>query len=313
MAKSAYIGVGGVAKKAKKVYIGIDGKARKVKKMYIGVDGKARLFYSGGPDVAGMAFTFSASGGMTDNGVVTMSGKQYRLLTITQSGTFTSPEPVSAEVWMCGGGTSGRKSGMYCAGAGGAGAFTLSGTVTLSGGMAATIGAGGAESTTTMLCKYGGATSFGGLTTSTSFSYASGDDGYTGVSGGTGGGGSGNSNVGKGDGKSKYPFNDTTYFSGKPHCGGGGAGQFTDDSLGKTMYTSGGAGGTNGGDGGQGATNTSGVGTGGVYGGGNGNEAATYYGGGGGGVSTRYGRTVGNGKAGYQGVIYIRIPVEQAS
>ena len=46
MAKDAYIGVGGKARKVKNLYIGVGGKARKVKKAYIGVGGKARLCYS---------------------------------------------------------------------------------------------------------------------------------------------------------------------------------------------------------------------------------------------------------------------------
>ena len=37
MAKKAYIGVGGVARKAKKIYVGVGSTARKVKKAYIGV------------------------------------------------------------------------------------------------------------------------------------------------------------------------------------------------------------------------------------------------------------------------------------
>ena len=50
MAKGAYIGVGGVARKVKNIYVGVDGVARKVKKGYIGVNGVARLFYSSGLD-----------------------------------------------------------------------------------------------------------------------------------------------------------------------------------------------------------------------------------------------------------------------
>ena len=46
MAKGAWIGVGGKARKIKNMYIGIDGKARKIKKAWIGVGGKARLFFS---------------------------------------------------------------------------------------------------------------------------------------------------------------------------------------------------------------------------------------------------------------------------
>lgn len=46
MAKGAYIGIGGVARKIKGGYAGVNGVARKIKKAYIGVNGVARLFYS---------------------------------------------------------------------------------------------------------------------------------------------------------------------------------------------------------------------------------------------------------------------------
>lgn len=46
MAKGAWIGVGGKARKIKNMYIGVGGKARKIKKAWIGVGGKARLFFS---------------------------------------------------------------------------------------------------------------------------------------------------------------------------------------------------------------------------------------------------------------------------
>lgn len=46
MAKSAYIGVNGAARKVKKLYIGVNGTARKVKKAYVGdAQGLARLFF----------------------------------------------------------------------------------------------------------------------------------------------------------------------------------------------------------------------------------------------------------------------------
>lgn len=48
MAKKAYIGVDGKARKIKKGYIGVDGKARKIKKAYIGIGGVARPCWSGG-------------------------------------------------------------------------------------------------------------------------------------------------------------------------------------------------------------------------------------------------------------------------
>lgn len=46
MAKKAYIGVDGKARKVKRSYIGVDGKARKIRRGYIGVGGVARLCYS---------------------------------------------------------------------------------------------------------------------------------------------------------------------------------------------------------------------------------------------------------------------------
>jgi hypothetical protein len=48
MAKGAYIGVDGKARKVKKMYIGVDGVARKIKKAYIGVGGVARPCFTGG-------------------------------------------------------------------------------------------------------------------------------------------------------------------------------------------------------------------------------------------------------------------------
>lgn len=48
MAKKAYIGVDGVARKVKNGYVGVDGTARKVKKAYIGIGGVARPCWSCG-------------------------------------------------------------------------------------------------------------------------------------------------------------------------------------------------------------------------------------------------------------------------
>ena len=45
MAKKAYIGVDGTARKAKKIYLGIHGLAKPAKKAYVGVNGVARLFF----------------------------------------------------------------------------------------------------------------------------------------------------------------------------------------------------------------------------------------------------------------------------
>ena len=48
MAKGAYIGVNGVARKVTRIYVGVNGVARRVKKAYVGVNGVARLFWSSG-------------------------------------------------------------------------------------------------------------------------------------------------------------------------------------------------------------------------------------------------------------------------
>lgn len=48
MAKGAYIGIAGKARKIKKGYIGVAGKARKIKKAYIGIGGVARPCWNGG-------------------------------------------------------------------------------------------------------------------------------------------------------------------------------------------------------------------------------------------------------------------------
>lgn len=55
MAKNAYIGVNGVARKVKKGYIGVDGVARKVKNGFIGVNNVARQFFSGGTPLSALA------------------------------------------------------------------------------------------------------------------------------------------------------------------------------------------------------------------------------------------------------------------
>jgi hypothetical protein len=58
MAKSAYIGVDGKARKIKKMYIGVDGVARRIKKGYIGDEnGIARLFWTAGMEMVSGTFT----------------------------------------------------------------------------------------------------------------------------------------------------------------------------------------------------------------------------------------------------------------
>ena len=136
------------------------------------------------------------------------------------------------------------------------------------------------------------------------------------VSGKNGGTGAGAHNAGTGDGISKYPFEDTGYslWAGKPHCAGGGQGV---EEHGRDGFT-GGDGGTNGGNGyprGSNQVSNPSAGKGGSYGGGAGGSQgvgkdATYYGSGAGGGGYRYPGGF-YGGSGYQGIVYIRIPLIQ--
>ena len=222
---------------------------------------------------------------------ITSGGVTYDLYTLTGSGTLTvTGTAKNVDIWLCGGGSKGVTgqsgnggAGAYCAGAD---SQTLTGQYTISVGSAQ------------------GKTSFGDLLSVNAVS---------GKSGGTGGGYNVNGQSGTGDGKSKYPFGDTTNFS--PHCAGGGGGGYGDG----TFYNKhkGGQGGTNGGNGtaANSSSDEEAGGPGGNKGGGTGGHgsnssitgtAATFYGSGGGGAGYAAQWRVG---AGYQGVVYIRVPV----
>lgn len=242
-----------------------------------------------GVDVAAM--TIQGSCTFTDYGVVTMSdGNNYRLVAITGSGNIVFDSAVNCEVCIVGGGANGNR------GVGGAGGYLKNQVIEAFNGGPVVVGAAQ------------GTSSIGGVSVAT----------VSGKSGGTGGGGVEINSGGNGDGLSKYPFGDNSYelWSGKPHCAGGGGGGVSND------YGSfrGGSGGTNGGNGGSpagGAGDYGGIG--GTYGGGNGGRGsvsgtagsnATYYGSGGGGYGDGNGITGSNG-SGYQGIVYVRIPVIQ--
>lgn len=302
--KLAVVGSDNLYHLGAKGYLTVDGVHKSVKKMYLTQGGVHRLVFGGGIDIATMVIGYSAADGMQDAGVVTMGdGKQYRLLTLTKSGTLTVPEEVQAEVWMCGGGANGSNGSSYgMAGYGGAGAFTATGALTLGASTVAVIAAGDR-----------GASSIGSIQTATI--------GTTICNGGTGGGGNLEGTHGKGDGVDKHPFGDTTYFP-DAHCAGGGGGGQNSPSIGVSL--TGGAGGTNGGNGSPAKSANGDGGAGGEKGGGKGGRAsvgpdsaggdATFYGsGGGGGACLEFMGTVqgANGGAGYQGVIYVRIPVNQ--
>ena len=257
---------------------------------------------SGGVDVANLLIQGSCT--FTDYGVVTMGdGNDYRLLAITQSGNLAIFEPdgistcpVNCEVCVVGGGANGSR-------AGGAGGYLKNQVIADYSGGAIVVGAAQ------------GASSIGGINV----------DPVSGKNGGTGGGGFGPSSIvgGKGDGLLKYPFGESEasyeLWKRKPHCAGGAGGSNAKGDNGN--YYMGGPGGANGLDGGDAIKGTdTGSMTGGSYGGGNGGSAniwganagtnGSYYGagGGGGGCNTH---TNASGGSGYQGIVYVRIPVEQ--
>lgn len=259
-------------------------------------------------NVATMAIGYT--GAKAGDAVVTMGGVQYRLLTLTSSGTLTLEDAVNADVCVVGGGANGGgrtspSSGKTAGGDGGAGA-KLSNLYSANIPACVTVVIGAAQ----------GASSIEDILSVAAVS---------GSSGGSGGGQGGylTTAVGIGDGSSKYPFGNTTYFLDNPHCGGGGggAGEYY-RYVGGSSYSGASNGGSGGTNGGNGATcfnesdySYSSGGNGGARGGGQGGEnlyenqtaatPATYYGSGGGGEGCGN-RGIGSG---YQGVVYIRIPI----
>ena len=259
-----------------------------------------------GVDVSALSITYT--GAHTDYGMVTMSdGARYRLLAFTASGTLSIEQPVNCEVCVVGGGANGTKATKDEGGDGGAGAYLKNQSVSAYNGGPVVVGAGQ------------GVSSIANVSVNA-------------VSGRNGGTGAGGETAGTGDGISKYPFEDTSYslWAGKPHCGGGGQGTYVQDMGGNMTYgRAGGKGGTNGGNGYRrvsGDLYYPSGGVGGSYGGGAGGAGnspttgnggnATYYGSGAGGgrYINAYGDiTLYNGGSGYQGIVYIRIPEEQAA
>ena len=251
-----------------------------------------------GIDVSALSITYT--GAHTDYGMVTMSdGARYRLLAFTSSGTLSIEQPVNCEVCVVGGGANGAKATKSFGGDGGAGAYLKNQSVSAYNGGSVVVGARQGVSSIA-------------------------DVSVNAVSDKNGGTGAGGRTAGTGDGISKYPFEDTSYslWAGKPHCGGGGQG------VNRWEFAaghSGGNGGTNGGNGYSWENNPvddpSG-GTGGSHGGGAGGrfetgENATYYGSGAGGgtcyIMEDTSLNLYNGGSGYQGIVYIRIPEEQAA
>ncbi len=247
---------------------------------------------------------------------ITTGGVAYTMYTITGSGTLTvKGKAKNARVWLCGGGASGATGGYTGGGQGGGGAFCAQyDSQKLTG--------------TYIIAVAGGS---GNTSISTKGNVVFSANGATSANGGTGGGGT-NGAGGTGDGVTKYPFSDSTTF--QCHCagGGGGTGEYNirydpDNYTSYDNVARGGNGGSNGAAGGKGSSpgiysayNAPGGSVGGGTGGSkSAGTVATFYGsgGGGGGVDGRdnynypyYGiNTTYPGGAGYQGVVYLLIPV----
>lgn len=267
------------------------------------------------PEVMDVVYT----GNFTDE-VVTMSGKQYRLLTLTTSGTLTISQDARCEMWYCGAGFDGNRTAGYRNANGGAGGvFRSSNAFVLLKNTARsfTIGMSNGASTTHTGQVMAGET-WGNLTAGSGY----GKETYP---------------VNAGGGVSTRPFNNS-YF--QPHCAGGGCGAYNRDS-----FYAGGNGGANGTAGTVAQTYTPQVittrngGSGGNMGGGMGGGMrwnwdissltagvptnggnGTFYGAGGGGkayvyVPDMYGDgedyyAESQGGLGYQGVCYVRFELE---
>lgn len=263
------------------------------------------------------------TGTMTDQ-IVLMSNVAYRLLTLTSSGTLTFNKARKGDVWMVAGGNVGNISG-------GAGGYAKqANAVQLSGDISAIVGAGATY--TKGVNSFGGGSSFGAVATTAP--NTSGDV----RNGGTGGGGNrANSTlVGTGDGGNKYPFGNSSGAqlkssgavvtgTNKPHSGGGGGAGRTEND--EDLSFAGGKGGTNGGNGAVSGGTPPAGGDGGDYGGGKGGDGerqteaangadAYFYGAGGGAYGVFYtssGREyLGSAGDSYQGIIYVRIPLDQS-
>lgn len=277
------------------------------------------MTYGGG---AKQEFGFTYTGDYTDR-LITYNSETYRLLTFTSSGTFTPNQSFVGDVWLCGGGGNGAKSGAlggnnvgtsYSGGGGGGGYInSINSNIFSSQGYQIVVGAAGEASSVLGYVANPGESAMR-------------DGGGDGGSGGGHGWANINPNdVGLGDGTSTIPFGDSANFT--PHCGGGGGGAAYIVFSSSTKINSGGDGGSDGSDGfdGEAVGGSGAPGSGGNEGGGAGGDDssstssdardgqnATHYGGGGGGggiyassKSDNY--KYGNGGVGYQGVVYVRI------
>ena len=258
---------------------------------------------------------YNVTGDVTYSGAytrraITVDGTQYGLYEITGSGILRLVDKSlsGVDIWGCGAGAQ----GLTTEKGGGGGYFTQVDDQTLSSGNYSVII--GTQKGITYVKS--------GDTNILSANSAADENGASG-----GGGGTSSTSLtpgGSGGGVSTVPFGDTVNFTSYPCAGGGGTSSRRKDESGTiaVWYSAkGGDGGSNGSDGGSGATfskeNNVYTSTGGATGGGNGTnfstsdaavKAATYYGSGGG-----AGNATHAGGAGYQGVVFMRVPLTSFS
>ena len=303
---------------ARAMYVGVDGKARKVKKLYVGVNGKAQLVFTAESKFISYSGTYTAPTSTT-----TIDGKEYNIYTLTKSGTLKFEG--EALFWMCAGGGGGGTGSKDGSGGGGGGGYIKTGELE-GGSYVITIGVGGDTDTDGTATNIGSLSAAGGKCGGgkkvqnefDGYYYYTHEDGIGGDGASGGGGGADASKchsggVGKGDTTRPFGLSDMD-----AHSAGGGGGQFTSPT------SRGGKGGSDGSDGNDSERNDSTstyMTSGGEKGGGSGGDRTTtngygrdayFYGSGGGGAGSMssYDSDEDNpGGEGYQGVVYIAIPV----
>lgn len=271
----------------------------------------ACLLFKTSAEASTMPITYS--GNYTDQVVTMGDGKQYRLLTITSTGTLTLEEEVQAEVWMCGGGSTAGTHGnnTYLKVRGGNGSNFLQTTMKLQEAVIVVgSGNGGVTSVNNGSVEIKNNAS-GSITGGGGGMYSTGTLGNPAGTGGAKAGGD------------TRPFKDS-YFTKYPCAGGAGGNYYYASDAGYASSGQGGEGGSSLRAGNKGGYDPSIAPAGGETGGGKGGTAtarhtyssggsASYYGSGGGGGGYTSGTTSGSsGGNGYQGVCYIRIPLEQS-
>lgn len=97
MAKGAFLGVNGVARKISNKYIGVNGVARKISNGYIGVNGVARQFWPGGEPLSGLpagSIVATPLNGTLKNFIVVHQGRPSTAYDSSCNGTWLLLEDI---------------------------------------------------------------------------------------------------------------------------------------------------------------------------------------------------------------------------